>query len=284
MSDIFDIFLIFVILRYMQNYHEKLIDLGLQTNEAVIYMALLELGKGTVAEISYKANLNRTTGYDILERLCLLGLANRTSVGGKKRTYLAEPPHRLRQYLENKKRSAERRLEELKEVLPDLQSLYKTELKPTIKFARGKEEMENMYNHVLDAKDTVYSILNLKNYAEVFDDMGSYTSKERYKRGIKEKVLALKNDTSLAWYKKIYGNKPDRQKNTEYRWLENAEKYSTAGEIMIFDNKVIGMLSKPTENIAFEIQSQSYADFLKIVFELAWEKAKPEKIDKTAKI
>jgi len=258
----------------MQNYTDKLMELGLQPNEAVIYMALLELGKGTVAQISYKANLNRTTGYDILERLCLHGLANRTSIGGKKRTYLAEPPHRLRQYLENKKRSAERRLEELKDVLPDLQSLYKTDLKPTIKFAQGKKEMENIYNHVLDAKSTIYSILNLKNYSEIFDEMGAYTSRERFKKGIKEKVLALKNDVSTAWYEKIYGKKPERQKNTEYRWLENMNKFSTAGEIMIFDDKVIGILSKPTENVAFEIQSQTYADFLKIVFELAWEKAK----------
>jgi sugar-specific transcriptional regulator TrmB len=251
--------------------YENLEKLGLQDNEAKIYVALLEIGKGTVTEISKSAALNRTTGYDILERLCLYGIANR-AVSGKKKVYLAEPPYRLRQYLENKKRSAERRLEELSDLLPDLQALFKSDLKPSIRFAQGKEEMINLYYHVLDTKSTVYSILNLKNYAEFFDEMGTYQSEQRAKRGIKEKVLAIENDVSVAWYKKTYSKFKRRQQMTEYRWLEGYKKYDTAGEINIFDDRVIVMLSRPEENVAFEIQSQTVADFLKIIFELAWEK------------
>jgi len=55
--------------------------------------------------------------------------------------------------------------------------------------------------------------------------------------------------------------------------IEKDNKYSTAGEIIIFDDKVIGILSKPEESVAFEIQGQTFADFLKIVFEMAWDKA-----------
>lgn len=248
---------------------EDLEKIGLQPNEAKIYLALLELGQGTVTQISKLAGLNRTTGYDILERLCLHGVTNR-NVSGKKRTYIAEPPSRLSQYLENKKKQAERRLEELKNFLPDLQSLYKTDLKPVIKFAEGKEAMENLYYHVLDSKSTIYSILNLKNYAEVFDEMGKQQASERFKRGIKEKVLAIDSDTARWWHDKTYKGNKRKQENTEYRWLPWDDKYSTAGEINIFDDKVIGILSKPSENVAFEIQSQTFADFLKIIFEMAW--------------
>ena len=70
------------------NLQEQLENLGLQVNEVKIYLALLELGKGTVSQISKIAHLNRTTGYDILERICLYGIANRSSVG-KKRIYIA---------------------------------------------------------------------------------------------------------------------------------------------------------------------------------------------------
>lgn len=215
--------------------------------------------------------MNRTTGYDILERLCLYGIINR-STAGKKKTYIAEPPFRLRQFLENRKKQSERWLEELKNFLPDLQSLYKTELKPVIKFAEGKKAMRETYLHVLDAKSEVYSILNLKGYAEVFDEPGTYQSMERYKKGIKEKVLAIDSDTAREWYNKTYKNNKRRQENTEYRWLKWDKRYSTAGEVNIFDDKVIGVLSKPSENVAFEIQSQTFADFLKIIFEMAWKK------------
>ncbi|MEK7189747.1 MAG: helix-turn-helix domain-containing protein [Patescibacteria group bacterium] len=251
---------------------EDLEKIGLQANEAKIYLALLELGQSTVTHISKLAGLNRTTGYDVLERLCLHGIANR-SASSKKRLYIAEPPSRLRYFLENQKKQIGRRLEELENFLPDLQSLFKTELKPVIKFAEGKEAMINMYSHILDSKNTVYSILNLKGYAEIFDEVGASQSSERAKRGIKEKVLAIDSETARWWYNKTYKNNKKRQRATEYRWLKLDGRYSAAGEVNIFDDKVVGMLSKPSENVAFEIQSQTFADFLKIIFEMAWTKS-----------
>lgn len=258
-----------------KNTFEKLRDLGLQENEVKVYLALLELGQGTVTQISRRAGLNRTTGYDVLERLGINGLVNRARAGKKKMVYVAESPSRLKQYLEDKRRLYERRVEEFRNVLPELQSLQKTEIKPVIKFAEGREEMEKLYLNVLQAKSEVYSILNLKGYAEIFDELGTYQTAERHKKGIAEKVLAVKNEVAEGWYNKTYKNKTGVDKNlTKYKWIEGQEKYDTAGEINIFDDKVIGMLSKPNENVAFEIQSQTFADFLKMVFEMAWKQNK----------
>src|SRR3989338_2411851 len=64
----------------MKDAIQRLITGGLSENEAKIYLALLELGKGTVSEITRKANLNRTTGYDVLDGLVAKNLA---SVSGK---------------------------------------------------------------------------------------------------------------------------------------------------------------------------------------------------------
>ncbi len=250
---------------------ENIKTLGLNTNEAAVYLALLELGKGTVTEISQKAALNRTTGYDILERLCLYGVASRSTTT-KKKMYIAESPTRLKQFLENKKHQADQRLENFQQMLPDLQSLYKTELKPTIKFASGKEQMEKLYTDVLEAKSTVLSVLNLKRYADIFDEVGTRQATERARRGIKEKVISIKNEAALTWYKKTYSGKKKLQNCTEYNWIEDKKEYSTAGEIVVFDDKVIMMLSQSDENVAFEIQSQTFADFLKILFERAWKK------------
>jgi sugar-specific transcriptional regulator TrmB len=252
--------------------NEQLKKLGLQPNEARVYSALLELGRGTVTEISRRAELNRTTGYDILERLGIYGLVNRVITSTRKRLYIPEPLSRLKQFLENQKKQSDRRLENFEQVFPTLQNLFKTDLKPQIKIAEGRTAMEQMYLGVLDAKSPVYAILNLKGYAEAFDQMGVEQTKERVKRGIREKVLALDSTVAREWYAKTYKGKKTRQRNTEYRWLPWDDRYQTAGEINIFDDKVIGLLSKPEENIAFEIQSQTVADFLKIIFEKAWEK------------
>jgi len=258
------------------NLKQQLENLGLQEYEAKIYLALLELGRASVMQISRLAGLNRTTGYDILERLSLRGLVGRSG-SGKKRLYIAEPPSRLKIFLEEKKRTCEKRLSALEELMPELGSIYKTDLKPVIKFAEGRKEMEKMYYGVLEAKGSIYSVLNLKDYAEFFDEMGTYQSKERARRGIKEKVLAFKNETAIWWHEKTYKNNRARQKVTEYRWLETEKEYSTAGEVNIFDDRVIGLLSSPKENVAFEIKSESFANFLKVIFEIAWKASESKK-------
>ncbi|MFA6534556.1 MAG: helix-turn-helix domain-containing protein [Patescibacteria group bacterium] len=254
---------------------EKLMALGLKPNETAVYLALLELGTGSVTAISHRAGLNRTTGYDILERLALYGIVNRPLGEGKKQTYVVEPPSRLKIYLENKKRRAEERLKELDGLLPGLELLYKTDLKPVIKFAEGKTEMVNMYLHKLDSREPIRAILNLKGYSEDFDEMGQASSAARYKKGIAEKVLAIKNETALSWWEKVYQDKPKLQANTEYRWLApEAIKELPNGEVNIYNDTTLIMLTKPGEYVAFEITSQSLASFLKIIFDLAWSQVK----------
>ena len=249
-------------------------QLGLQENEAYVYLSLLELGSGTVTDISKRAGLNRTTGYAILEKLGLYGIVNCKVVSERKRVYFPEPPIRLKTFLENKKRTAEQRLQEIDNILPKLKDLYKTELKPIIKIAEGVPAMKEMAVHELEAKSDIYSIANIKNYVESFSDMGKERTKGREKYKIKEKCLCIKSPEAEKWYKENYSNK--KSDLTEYRWLPENDKYATAGEIVIYDDTVIAILSKESENISFEIKSQTYADFLKMVFEKAWETAEKQ--------
>jgi sugar-specific transcriptional regulator TrmB len=255
---------------------EQLQGLGLQKHESQIYLALLELGQGTVSDISKAAQLNRTTGYDVLERLSLYGLANRTTSGSKRTMYIAEPPYRLKQYLDNKKRQAEHRLEQVSDVISDLQNIYKKENKPVIKFFDGWDGIKNIYWHTLEAKSVIYSVLDLNVYLpekekSAYDKFGKDYVKERAKLGVKEKALVMKNEAGLYFYETTYKNNPHYQKCTEYRWLEKQFSFVPAAEVNIYDDIVMGVLVKPGENVAFEIKNPSFANSLKIIFEIAWE-------------
>jgi len=252
---------------------ESLEKLGLQDNEAKVYLALLEMGKGTVTEVARAAQMNRTTGYDILERLAMYGLSSRAGGGTKKKMYAAEPPGRLKQYLENKKTQAERRLENVGDVLSDLQGLYKKESKPIIKFFEGNKGIKNIYWHTLEAKSTIYSVLDFSVYLPEYWQFGKDYVKERNKRNVKEHCLVLKNDLGLEWYNTIYKNNPANRKITEYRWLNKQFPFIPAAEINIYDDVVMGLLVKPGENAAFEIINASFANSLKIIFEMAWQTA-----------
>src|SRR3989344_8875583 len=183
---------------------ERVDKLALQPNEAKVYLALLELGQGNVRSVSKAAQINRTTGYDILERLALYGLASRTVLGKKKILYVAEAPSRFLQYLQNKKNQAERSLEEAKVLIPELQFIYKTETKPVIRFFEGREGIKNIYNHTLESKSTIYSILDLSQYLPEFDEFGKQHVKQRVERGVKEKVLVVRNKEGEYFYDTTY--------------------------------------------------------------------------------
>lgn len=251
---------------------EELKKIGLQTNEAKTYLALLELGKGSITQISNLSGLNRTTGYDILERLGRYGLITKSRLGNKQ-VYVSEPPTRLKQFLVNKKAAAERRLENSPSLISTLESLHKKESKPVIKFFEGREGIKNIYLHTLEAKSTIYSILDLDQYLPEFQSFGDEYVRERTKKGIKEKVLVQKNEKGLEFFNNVYSKSKTRQEFTEYRWLDPKKNFSPATEVNIYDDKVIGVLVKPGENTAFEVQSASFANSLKLLFELAWNQA-----------
>jgi HTH-type transcriptional regulator, sugar sensing transcriptional regulator len=256
---------------------EKVQGLGLQVKEAKVYLALLELGRGNVSEISKAAQINRTTGYDILERLSFYGLASRTLLGKKKTVYAAEPPVRLKQYLEKSKTQAERNLSEVGSLLPELQLIYRTESKPVIRFFEGREGIENIYNHTLNAKSEIYSVLDLSQYLPEFDQFGKEHVKNRVERDVREKVLVVKNKEGEYFYDSTYGGKKVYQQNTEYRWLDSKFTGIPATEINIYDDIVMGVLVKPNENAAFEVQNESFANSLKMMFEIVWKQASPAK-------
>ncbi len=254
---------------------QKLENMGLSQHEAKIYLALLELGRGTVTQISQAAQLNRTTGYDILERLSLYGLASRAGSGTKKKHYAAEPPVRLKQYLENKKSQADRRLDEVGEVLSDLQGLYRKESKPVIKFFEGKEGIKNIYWHTLETKSTIYSLVDFSVYLPSYSQFGKDYIKERARLNVKEKCLMLKNQFGIDYWNEVYKHNKNFQRVTEHRWLDKKFPFIPAAEVNIYDDIVMGVLVKPGENAAFEIQNPSFANSLKILFEIAWEQGEP---------
>ena len=102
---------------------------GLSEKEVSAYLAILEMGRGTVTEISRKANINRTSGYDILDSLTNRGLVR---VSGKepKQEYVAESPDNIVTLLEKRLAETQRSIEAAKELVPKLKSMHRVEDRP----------------------------------------------------------------------------------------------------------------------------------------------------------
>src|SRR3989344_8697045 len=144
------------------NMHELLVKSGLSENESKVFLVLLELGRGTVTEITRGAGLNRTTGYDILDNLVAKGLA---SISGKepKQEYIAESPDKIVLLIENQINEKEKQLKKIKSVLPEMKSIHNIAGRPKVRFYGGTQGLKDVY------EDTLTSHEPIRAYASVGD-------------------------------------------------------------------------------------------------------------------
>lgn len=78
-------------------------DFGLSEKEIAVYLAVVELGKGSAREIAIKSAVNRGTTYDILKSLIQLGIVSYFNKETKQ-YFVAEQPEKLLLAIDQKKR------------------------------------------------------------------------------------------------------------------------------------------------------------------------------------
>jgi len=243
-----------------------LVKSGLSENESSVFLALLELGKGTVTQITRKAGLNRTTGYDILDSLVAKGLA---SISGKEpaQEYLAETPDKIVLLLESQIKDRESQLEKIKNILPEMKSLHNVAGRPKVRFYEGMQGLKDVY------EDTLTSSEEIRAYATV-DDMhnaipGYFPTYYKRRVGKNISIRAIIPATPVG---RVRASKDMEEKRQTK--LIPADKYYFSPEINIYDNKV--MIASWREKLGIIIESVEIADAMKKTYELAWIGAEEE--------
>jgi HTH-type transcriptional regulator, sugar sensing transcriptional regulator len=116
----------------MTNVEEALGRIGIGDKRARFYMAALELGEAPVQKVAERAGISRTTAYDVLTRLTRDGLVSRVEKDGRLHI-AAEDPGRLLGVLEDRRRTVE-------EMLPELRSRYsRSAARPRIRYYEGRD-------------------------------------------------------------------------------------------------------------------------------------------------
>ena len=237
---------------------------GFLDKETAVYLAMLEMGRGVVSEISRKAGVNRTTGYVILDSLTSKGLV---SVSGKKpkQEYMAESPENLAKYLHSEIEKQKTVTKELDKLLPEMTSLYKKGDRPQVRFYEGVEGLKYVYEDTLTATEPIVAYAT---YDDMHKALPGYFP-DYYKRRAKKEIFArgIVPATPLA-YERVKENKNEARELA----LVPADKYLFSPDIEIYDNKI--MIASWREKLGIIIESGEIADAMKKIFELAWIAAK----------
>ncbi|MBA3047172.1 hypothetical protein KKC83_05925 [Patescibacteria group bacterium] len=235
--------------------NEILSQFGLINKENDVYLACLELGQAGVSEIAIKADIKRTTAYDVLS-----GLMNKKLVGqtqkGKKRLFYAEEPEKLSKLLEEKQNK-------LKEVMPILKSLYNTAgAKPKIRYYEGKEGLKEVYRDTLNYQGELAAFVTENIIQHLGKDFADEYIKKRKKARITVRAIAPDTKEMVEY------QKGDKEFIKQTR-LVSKEKFPFTIEMNIYGNKLAFMSFK--EEMGIIIESNEIANNTRLLFELAWQ-------------
>lgn len=260
---------------------ETLRKIGFSEKEAKVYMQLIRLGAQPVSTISEKAEINRTTTYDIITTLTKKGLISSIKKGSV--TYFkALDPKNLLNYLEREKvehtKQIEKQQKEIETLLPALISLENPEsTKPKVTFYEGEKGMRQAYEDTLTSSETILAYANVEDMHKGLPNFfPEYYQRRAIQKNIHIKCIAPDNKTSIERHKQ------DKKENREMLLIP-AKEYDFSPEINVYDDKVL--YASWREKMAIIIKSKEIADFHKQMYKLCWKQAQIEckKISKKQK-
>ncbi len=244
---------------------------GFSDKEIGVYLALLELGKGTVSQIARKAGINRTTGYDILDTLTSKGII---SISGKepKQEYIAESPETIRKYIASEIDNKKEALNEVEKIIPELASMHNVSGRPKVFFYEGKEGLQKVYEDTLSSHETILAYASVEDIGPTLPHYFPEYYKRRARKGIK--IRAIFPESKDARERSLLDTEEIRESV-----IIPSKQFGFHPEINIYDNKV--MIASWREKLGIIIESTEIADAMKKIYELAWAEAK--RLDKEIK-
>lgn len=242
---------------YPMNTKQTLEEIGLSGKKAEVYLAVLELGGAPVSRIAKKANIKRTTAYDILFDLQKDGLISQT-VAKNTKLFIGEDPMKIKRDLERKEKLFD-------EILPQLKSIHNIQgTKPKILFFEGADGMKELYEDTLHYQGELLALGSDDSVKALGVDWVLSYIKRRVEKGIYCRTLAVE---SKIFDEHFMSKDQEQLRATKYL---NAKKYPFSIEINIYGHQKVFLLSAK-DSIGVIIESFEIHNTLKAMFNMIWD-------------
>ncbi|OGH88027.1 MAG: hypothetical protein A3J93_02545 [Candidatus Magasanikbacteria bacterium RIFOXYC2_FULL_42_28] len=230
-------------------------NLGLDDKEAKIYLALLELGKGTVADVAKQSGVKRTNIYNFIGPMKDKHIIGEI-IQDKQIILIPENPQALI-------KRAEQNFVDIKNLLPNLLSIFNTpESKPKVKFFDGAQGIKNAWDDMTTSGENIYGFSDYEKMFGVFpDDWLGQIPKTRAQN--KQFYYCIAKDG--PWGKKIKSR--DKKQLRQTKLVKNLNLDT---EINIYGGKVL-LISFRKPYSAIIIEERAIAMSLKSIWQLIWD-------------
>ena len=232
-----------------------LAQFGLNEQEARVYLSLLELGTGTVAEIALKSGVKRTSIYNFIDRLVDMGVITH-GINSRKRGYQAVNPE---QVLERHEKS----IRLLRDRIGDLTAIAsESGEKPRITYYQGTKQIKHILDEQLHCRSTCLAIWPRATMNPIFgnaSDMQAH-NEQRVKSRISVRTI-LVNDEETSF-------PPTSTMLNEIRYTRPGTDFPMG--MMIFDTGKVAFISAGKEMFGFIIESEDLYRSMRLLFETLW--------------
>ena len=250
-----------------QNLLEKLKDVGINSDEAMIWTALLSRGVSSAGELSDIANVPRSRSYDVLESLEKKGFVIMKI--GKPIKYIAVPPNevleRVKKNVNDQAKTDLERLQELdgSDVINELTTLHNLGLDKhdPVEYTgsvKGKDNLHAQINKLIKEAEEEIILVTTNDYIHKKAVILQRNLQAAYDRGVKIKIMAPHTDA------------PEIQ---QLKNIADVKNFDLKARFCLVDNKsVIFMLTdgKNDQDPAIWLNTGIFSKALGDMFNMAW--------------
>lgn len=250
---------------------ELLLHIGLSENEADVYLALLEKGMLSVAQLAKTTKSKRANLYNILTHLAARGAVEKVMKKGVA-YFQANDPQNLLILAEQQEEQLRHHREALELVMPSLKSLYQfSNEKPSVSSFEGIGGLKKIYDDINKTKKNILLLRSVfDNDRADLDRLVHQQIERQVEAGIRTRVIApLVSNTK----EKILNFD---KKNLVERRIVSREQFTLPAQIIVYENKVAVTDLKGKALVSTLIENESIAQTFRILFEYIWSQTKKE--------
>ncbi len=235
-------------------------EIGLQGNEAKIYLTLLSLGTNPVSTIAKKAGLNRCTCYAVIERLIQKGFAGQI-IKNNLAFFSAVDPVNILNHLKNRHLELEKKINILGKSLTHLQRVKNDRPeRPKVVFFDNAAGLRNIMEDSLNSCGELRAYASLNELQNMLPDYFP----EYYARRTRKKipVRAIYPASEVSYLHKLR----DQQELRQSRLVP--KEFDFHLDILIYDNKVA--ITSLKAKFGILIENREMYEAQKRIFDLIW--------------
>ncbi len=243
-------------------------QLGLNTHEIDVYLAILQHGKVSATQLSTLTKINRTTIYSIAKQLAKRGIIAE-DLGTSKRLFVAKPPQDLDILLRRQEYDLEEKRHLLQNSLSELEKLAKSSQYsiPKIVFIEEEGIRDYLYkqtptwNKSLTEVDPTWWGFQDTTLVEHYEDWIDWYWQEANPENINLKLLSSQTDIETAMEAKHYARR-------QIKFWREATNFTAS--TWINGDYVVMIMTQQKPHYLVEIHDKTLAHNMRQVFKGIW--------------